>query len=74
MKMKQVALGMTKLLISLEVKLESLMIYISLCANHVFGVPRMSIPICHDSRIESMPISYDEIYRLNYNRTKWIGS
>jgi hypothetical protein len=26
-------------------------------------------PLCHDSRIESMPISYDEIYRLNYNRT-----
>jgi hypothetical protein len=26
-------------------------------------------PLCHDSRIESMPISNDESYRLNYNRT-----
>jgi hypothetical protein len=26
-------------------------------------------PLCYDSRIESMPISNDDIYRLNYNRT-----
>jgi hypothetical protein len=44
------------------------------CASY-FNRSRLSMPIlnkcplCHDSRIESMPISYDEIYRLNYNPT-----
>ena len=27
-------------------------------------------PLCNDSRIESMPISYDEIYRLDRNTTR----